>query len=199
MDKPLAENRLFSFILVVSVLLNIGLAYKFHQVQRSLLDLKGLGFHAYVLGAAVNGIHATDLDGKATTITFAKNDPPAILYVFRPGCGWCAKNLPNLKAMAASAPARQFRLIGISLDDNGLKQYVDSQHFTFPVYRDVAPDERVRLALGATPQTLMIANGAVMRDWEGAYTPEIQKQVESTLGIKLPGIGVDVNLPVKQP
>jgi peroxiredoxin len=191
MDKHLAENRFFAFMLVASILLNIGLTYKLHQEQRSLLNLKGLGFHTYVLGAAVNEIHATDLDGKAATISFAKNDSPAIVYVFRPGCGWCMKNLPNLRAMAASAPARHFRLIGISLDDNGLKQYVESQHFTFPVYSDVAPDERVRLAMGGTPQTLMIANGAIVRDWQGAYTPELQKEIEATLGIKLPGVSAN--------
>ncbi len=42
--------------------------------------------------------------------------------------------------------------------------------------------------MGGTPQTLMIADGVVVRNWEGAYTPDLQKEIESTLGIKLPGM-----------
>ena len=90
--------------------------------------------------------------------------------------------------MQRSTVARHFRLIGISIDDHDLKQYVESEHFTFPVYSNVAPDERARLAMGGTPQTLMIADGVVVRNWEGAYTPDLQKEIESTLGIKLPGM-----------
>jgi len=190
MGKTLTENKLFAALLVGSGLLNIGLAYKVHREQSLLLDLEGTGRHANVLGAAVSQLNVTDLDGKATTISFAKNDPPAILYIFRPGCGWCAKNLPNLQAMEDSAVSRHFHLVGISLDDHNLKQYVDGEHFAFPVYSNVAPDERVRLNMGGTPQTLMIANGAVVRDWEGAYTPDLQKEIESTLGIKLPGVTI---------
>ncbi len=33
-----------------------------------------------------------------------------------------------------------FRLIDISLDDNNLKQYVESYRFNFPVYSNLAPD-----------------------------------------------------------
>jgi peroxiredoxin len=188
MGQSLTENRLFVVLLIASGLLNIGLAYKVHREQSLLRDLQGSGNHAHVLGATVKEIHAKGLDGKAATISFTKNEPPTILYIFRPTCGWCAKNLPNLQAMQRSTVARHFRLIGISIDEHDLKQYVEIEHFTFPVYSNVAPDERARLAMGGTPQTLMIADGVVVRNWEGAYTPDLQKEIESTLGIKLPGM-----------
>ncbi len=188
MGKPLAENKFFIVLLVASGLVNVGLAYKLHQEQQILLNVRGGVDSAHVLGAAVSEIHATDLSGKAATISFAKNDPPVVLYVFSPTCGWCAKNMPNLQAMQVSAVARHFRLIGLSLDDHNLEQYVNKEHFTFPVYSNVAPAERVRLGMGGTPQTLMISNGVVVRNWEGAYTSDLQKEIESALGIKLPGI-----------
>jgi AhpC/TSA family len=187
MTKPLVENKLFAAILAGSALLNIGLAYKVHQQQRTLLALQG-DRHENVLGLAVDHLDVTSLDGKPTTIFFTKADPPTLLYVFRPTCGWCAKNMPNLQAMEEFAPARHFRLIGISLDDHDLKTYVDNSHLTIPVYSNVDPSERVRLEMGGTPQTLLITNGTVIRDWEGAYMPDLQKEIESTLGIKLPGM-----------
>jgi peroxiredoxin len=197
MNKQLAENRLFIFFLVVSASLNIGLAYKLHHVEHDLLNIQKLGTHAHVIGAAVNEIHASGIDGKKTTIPFPKDGPPTILYVFRPGCGWCAKNLPNLQAIASSASARHFRLIGLSLDTDNLtlKQYIQSQHLSFPVYSNIAPDERMRLAMGVTPQTLMIANAAVVRDWDGAYSPKTQYEIESALDIKLPGVDYNAQLP----
>jgi peroxiredoxin len=188
MAKTLADGKIFVTILIGSALLNIGLAHKVQQQKEVLLKLKGGNVEAKILGAGVNQLNVTDLNGKPTTISFVKNDPPTILYVFRPTCGWCAKNLPNLQAMQAAISNQRFRLVGISLDDHDLKQYVDSAHFTFPVYSNLASGERVRLNMGATPQTIMIANNIVVRNWEGAYTPDLKTEIEATLGIKLPGI-----------
>lgn len=188
MIKPLVENRVFALMLVASALLNLGLGYKLQQVRHDLLSLEELSSHPYVLGAVVSEILATDLDGKTKAISFSKNDPPTILYIFRPGCGWCAKNEPNLQAIAAATSAGNFHLIGISLDDHGLKQYVENEHYTFPVFSNVSSDERARLGMGETPQTLMIENGAVVHNWEGAYSPRLQREIESALRIKLPGV-----------
>lgn len=193
MSKLFAENKFFAVILVASALLNVGLAYKIHRQQNEMLHLGNAGSHANILGATITHLNAKTLDGKPATITFTKNALPTILYVFRPTCGWCERNLPNLRAMEVSAPKRHFRLIGVSLDSKSLKQYVKSKHFSFPVYSDVAPSERVRLDMGGTPQTIMISNEAVVRDWEGAYTPNLQKEIEATLGITLPGISTKLS------
>jgi len=92
--------------------------------------------------------------------------------------------------MEVSASSRHFRLIGISLDDHDLKQYVDSRNLSFPVYSNVVEGDQVRLGMGETPQTILIANDTVVRNWAGAYSSDTKKEIEATLGIKFP-VSVD--------
>lgn len=128
-------------------------------------------------------------NGQLTTLTFTRTDPPTILYVFRPGCGWCAKNLNNIKEMSRQLGSTgRYRIIGISLDENGLKEYLQKSQLNFPVYSGMSGDDRARLAMGGTPQTIQVANGTVVQAWAGAYSGEVAKDVEAAFGIRLPGL-----------
>jgi hypothetical protein len=111
------------------------------------------------------------------------------MYVFRPGCGWCAKNLNNIKELNRQLGAiGKYRIVGVALDETGLKEYIQQTQMNFPVYSGISSDDVARLALGGTPQTIVVSNGQVTHSWSGAYGGEVLKDVEATLGIKLPGM-----------
>lgn len=182
------DNKLFAILLIGSAALNVGLAHKVQEQRSMLYTLSGGNSEARIIGTSLTHLHAFDLNGKQTDITFTRDGNPTLLYVFRPTCGWCARNLPNLKALQSTAERQHFRLIGLSLDPQHLQEYVQSKGLTFPIYSDASPSELVRLDMGATPQTILVAHSTVVRNWGGAYTPEVKKEIESTLGVTLPGI-----------
>jgi hypothetical protein len=186
-------NIALTVLLLSSAFLNVGLSYKVHHQQKDLMALHGSKLPD-LTGTKLSALDVKDLKGNPVQLTFTESDPPTLIYVFRPTCGWCTMNLPNIKAMQTALHANaKFRLIGISLDEQGLGEYVQKAQLDFPVYSNVSPDEKVRYQMGGTPQTLMIVNKTVVRNWAGAYYGDLLKEIQATLGLRLPG--ADVKLP----
>jgi len=65
---------------------------------------------------------------------------PTVLYIYRPTCGWCAKNLQNIKELAQHVQQTGGRVIGLSLETDGLEQYVQKSDMGFPSYTDIPRD-----------------------------------------------------------
>jgi len=117
---------------------------------------------------------------------FRADDMPTVLYIYRPTCGWCAKNLQNIKELAQHVQQTGGRVIGLSLETDGLEQYVQKS--------DMGLSQAIRTfhgfhgeILGVTPHTLVVRKGKVVEDWCGAYSGNLQTQVESVFGVHLPG------------
>jgi peroxiredoxin len=124
---------------------------------------------------------------------------PTVLYVLRPDCVWCARNLASLRALRGAATS--YRFIGVSLPAAGLREYLEQTQLGFPVY--AVPDMKsVRaLRLNATPETIVVSpSGIIQKVWLGAYSKKVRKDVEATFGVKLPDIEVKkVSVPSKPP
>jgi len=97
--------------------------------------------------------------------------------------------LDNIKALSRSRGV-QYRFIGISLLDSGLAEYVSRQGLPFEIYSNPRRADGRKFG-SMTPETLIVdRDGYVRHDWQGAYTPDLQKEVESIMGVKLPGLSV---------
>ena len=139
------------------------------------------------VGRGVPSIHVTDLEGKQAVISYA-GYPQTVLYVFVPPCRWCARNLANVQALAR-AGGKTYRIVGLSLSDENLKEYVARSGVEFPVYSHLAPEAIGALGLGSTPQTLVVSPEAkLLRNWTGAYSGDLQAEVERYFGVRLPGL-----------
>jgi peroxiredoxin len=137
-------------------------------------------------GSRVPGIVARAIDGSTHSINFGDGDQPTVLYVFTPQCGWCRKNLENLRALIRQSGSR-YRIIGISLTRKDLKDYVDAEHLTFPVYTDLPDGTTAIYKLGGTPETIVISKDSkVQKVWVGAYQEGVKKNIEEYLGVSLP-------------
>src|SRR5260221_312572 len=112
------------FVLAASMALNIALTYKLRQFGGLNRPLTEKSLKA---GTVVPAFQAADLKGQAQTIAYNiaynKDSKPTVLYVFTPQCGWCKKNLDNLKHMIAKK-GDEYRFIGLSLTKEGLPEYV---------------------------------------------------------------------------
>ncbi len=138
------------------------------------------------VGDRVPALIGKRLDGSDVSLNFGSR--PTILYVFRPSCAWCERNLDNAKALAAQAKDK-FDFVAVATEDQGLDKYIKDQKLDWNVLRN-ATDETVRaFRLGPTPVTLVIGTGGeVIHAWAGAYGGSTAKSIEALFGVSLPGL-----------
>ena len=172
-------------LLALSALTNILLVMKVKQLRSTISDLKTE--QSIVPGAQLPPLTAQDMSGQSLTIRFDEIDRPTLLYVFTPSCGWCKRNEQNIQSLV-SQTGESLRIIGVSLSQDGLVEYVDQR---FPPVKVVKPDARTITAykLSGTPTTILVSSqGVVLRVWKGAYIESIQRELEDYFHIKLPGL-----------
>ncbi len=183
-------ESVLTLLLFASLATNLGLGVEVSRLRSVVAALKaGGGLQG---GTVLPDMPAFNTSGRSVTVRFRDSALPTVLYVFSPACKWCARNMPNLKALQGSAPGR-YRLVGISLHPAGLEQYSARHGLDFPIVTSVDPKFVSRYHLGGTPQTIVVSPaGRVIQSWTGAYDAEIRGQVERALGVVLPGMKMDL-------
>jgi peroxiredoxin len=175
-----------TLMLVASVVLNVLLALKVRELtgmQNAMSANRELK-----VGTVVPPITARRLDGGSETITYVDSDRPTVLYIFTPQCGWCTRNLDNLKTLI-DKKGNEYRFIGISLSREELEKYIADHQLTFPVYTDIPQEVGEAYKMGGTPQTIVVSpQGQVIQNWVGAYTGDQKSQIDTYFNVTLPGI-----------
>ena len=73
----------------------------------------------------------------------------------------------------------RYRIVGISLTQEGLSDFVASHGMTFPVYSGLSPSMIKTYRLGSTPETIVVSpKGVVLGSWNGAYVGGTKAAVE---------------------
>jgi len=186
-QQPL-HTVVLTILLICSVGVNLLLARKTQKLQ-STLDTIESG-KKLVPGSGVPALQATSLSGTPVNLSYSETSSPTVIYVFSTSCGWCDRNLENIKFLAASRKD-SYRFIGLSIDRDvsQLGDYVTKVKLPFPIYHSPSPLMWNDYKLGGTPMTIVISTeGKVLDDWSGAYAQSIRENVESFFKIKLPGI-----------
>jgi len=174
-----------TLLLICSASLNVLLAQKVRQLREWIHLIKSETRLAE--GSLVPPIAVRDVNGHPAIISYEQTDLPTLLYVFTPSCGWCAKNMANIKALADQARDR-YRIIGLSLSSKNLRGYVAEHSLDFPVY-EVSAESARSYRLGGTPQSIVVSvDGKVLRNWGGAYSGTLQQEIEQYFGVRLPGL-----------
>jgi len=142
---------------------------------------------ALAAGTILPEITAAILGGGITTIDWSSESRPTVLYIFRPSCVWCNRNIDNLRTVAEAAGTK-YRVVGLSVTSEGLKEYVSTHDLHFPVYAVHDLPALRHVWSGVTPQTIVVsAAGRVIHSWNGAYSGSIKSEVELQFGVRLPG------------
>lgn len=175
-----------TLLLICSVILNVLLAVKVGKLQDSLHTSQLQG--QLTIGSSVPPITAKDIAGNEAAIAYTSNDLPTVLYIFKPSCNWCARNLQNIQFLTATV-GKEYRVIGLSLDNDKLRDYVAQHNLNFPVYTDLPVAVGSAYKLGGTPQTIVVSNqGKVLKSWMGAYSGKLQQEVDDYFHTRLPGL-----------
>jgi hypothetical protein len=179
-QEDLSVGRLDKFtfgLLVVSISLNLALAWKVHGLKVELARDQTIAE-----GTLVDGLQVKTPSGRLTELRFSSSDKPTVVYIFSPACPWCAVNRDKITTLA-KAQAGRFHFIGISLTPEGLEAYLRTDPLPFDVYTDLRNSDVAKFHLGTTPQTLVIgSNGRVVKSWLGAYIGSAEGEVKAFFG-----------------
>lgn len=185
-QRHLRKAAAVTVALVVSVALNVGLAYR----VRSLTGAREARITEYKLkiGTSVPPITAKRPDGQLELISYGSTSEPTVLYIFTPSCVWCARNIDNLKTLLDKERG-QYRFIGLSLSEESLGEYVAKNDLKLPIYSGLSNEAKQDYKLSGTPQTIVVSPEAkVLQNWAGAYVGDQKSQVEAFFRVSLPGL-----------
>jgi len=178
----IANATFLTILLSLSVLVNIFLARKV-KILSTPITPAGL----LQVGTSVPPIVGQAKDGTEQTLSYDSSQLPTVLYVFSPQCGWCKKNLGNLKVLIDNS-GTSYRLVGISLTDQDLKNYIIDNDLQMPVYTNLDDSVRAKYRLTGTPMTIVVSpESKVLKVWIGAYRDNIGQEISKYLKVKLPG------------
>jgi peroxiredoxin len=181
-NPPRSAVLVMAAMLIFSIALNVLLARKVRGFERTIASKPSL-----TVGALVPPITAKRLNGHIENISYELGSQPTVLYVFRPGCTWCARNFDNFKALLQKE--NQYRVIGLSLSEEGLAEYVRSNSIQLPVYSGLSSETRKTYGLSGTPQTIVVSpEGKVLQNWIGAWVGKNQEEIEAYFHVKLSGL-----------
>ena len=173
-------------LLVCSLAINLILARRVASLKRTIAVIKSESRLA--LGDTLPAIVAKDPHGRTAVLNYSETQLPTVVFIITPTCGWCTKNVMNMRALVKNAGAR-YRFVGLSLSSDKLIDYVKENKLEFPIYTDLPIVTMREYKLSGTPETIVVSpQGQVTRIWSGAFAEDLQREVEDYFSVKLPGI-----------
>jgi hypothetical protein len=169
----------------------IGGSLLLHYIQGTrILALETAVAELHARGRLVEGdpvpnlLHVSGIDGKTHDVDYS--DGPVVLYVFRPGCGWCQRNSPKARFLARRI-APNYRVIGLSLSSDGLPEFLRTYPLDFPIYTGLPASAITAYRLQTTPETIVVSrSGRVVTSWNGAYIGIRKSLIERFFSIQFP-------------
>jgi hypothetical protein len=139
-------------------------------------------------GAALPPLEGFDRNGVRHRVDYGQDRRKTVLLVLSPLCRVCDENMPNWVAIINGLDHRLFRLVAVSLQSEGLKEYAGQRGIAkVTVLTKFDPKYRVDYNLALTPQTILIdADGKVEKVWTGLLRGEDKQGLELALNVRLP-------------
>jgi hypothetical protein len=134
-------------------------------------------------------VTVADASGQPVTLSFTQSSQTTVLYIFSPTCKWCEANLRNIQALSENVQHDSHtHTIGLSISENGFTNYAAHRYLNFPLYDKIPKSFLAKYRLGITPETLVLVDGKIVKDWKGVYTHDAQRQIEIYFHVRLPGL-----------
>jgi peroxiredoxin len=179
--------RLLVLLIITMAVLNTVLIIQNRTLKASTRPAGGSRSISLNPGKVLPPLMGMDVDGKQLAFNYKSDQRKTVLLVFSPHCPYCRANMPNWKTITQTLDAKSFRVVGVSILSEGVKEYVDKYEFTnLPIIADPDPQNRVAYEMNLTPQTILIGpDGKVENVWTGLIQGKEREEIEQSLGVKL--------------
>jgi peroxiredoxin len=176
---------LLGLFILILLTLNMALIIQNKNLKRTLTAAAN-NTGLLNVGNLIPPLSGLDMDGNEFTVDYRQDSRKAVLLVFSPRCGFCTMNMPNWKAIIQGIDRNAYRLVAVSVESDGVKEYLDQNGFSnIPVMAEINPGTKVAYGINATPQTVLIDSlGRVEKVWIGVIESEDWRDVEQSLTLK---------------
>src|SRR4051794_27944387 len=107
--KQLSARRGWSIervLLMLSIATNVALTAQVHHLKLPAQPINA----ALKIWQTIPAVVARDQKNERVVVTYADVAVPTVLYVLRPGCSWCSRNLANFIELSRQSQGR-YRVI----------------------------------------------------------------------------------------
>ena len=114
-----------------------------------------------------------------------------VIYAFSPKSSSCAENSSSIEALADSLP-RDWALISVSTEDDGLLPFLARNHLTIPVLPQASREALAQYRVVSTPRTYILD-----KDWkllevlDGAFRGEVAARLSARFGVPIQPASVE--------
>lgn len=153
--------------------------YKYRQLLQADSDKQMVGFAKS--GQSLPQLSGHSYDGSPITI-LPQSSKKFLLMVFRQGCTYCTENWPYWDRILADQ-GRRTNVILYSTDDKISDAY-KAEHAKLSssmIILGANPKVTATLGFDATPQTILVDHGRVVRNWPGVLTNEEASEILRTV------------------
>ena len=180
-------DRVLLALLVLSLACNVALGARAVRSHLRTLRIEALSAPLKP-GSLVPSLEANRLGGGREPLLFGRGD--TILYFLSSTCGWCERNISNLRAVATQLkPGTSLLLISLDRGEQAAWVYAARLDLNVPFYFDPDADGLRAYHVTGTPSTILVSRDRrVIKAFSGAYTGPRKILVEELFGIALPGL-----------
>jgi hypothetical protein len=131
----LVRSNLLSVALAIALTISVAVVFLQARYIRTLqIEKEQLAAQGTIKdGVPVPDVDALDLAGNRVVVSYSAVRQPTIIYVFRPGCPWCERNSRAINSLTTQV-SKRYRVIGLSLSDDRLTDFLKAHPVSFPVY-----------------------------------------------------------------
>jgi hypothetical protein len=130
-------------------------------------------------GMVVPALRGMSLQGSQEVIDTRQTGRSALVLVFAPSCGACARNWSSWSKLLQSPVSKQYQIVGIEMT-GALDPTYSLQHGLLPqsVLVAVPPVIVGAYRLGLTPQTILVSQGKIGGVWTGILDDDKLREIQ---------------------
>lgn len=176
----------WTYALICCSAVLLGLNLLLVRQNRQLKAQLALPPAAYELptGSQVPDLNGFDFQGAPFRLAFGQDPRKALIFVYSPTCGFCAKNWPQWWKLMPGLDPASVRPVAVDVTSTSTAGFLIEHRLNgMPVLMQVEPNARMKYRFQLTPQTILVDSaGRVERIWSGVLSDGAVAELQQLAG-----------------
>ena len=172
-------------LMITSILMIVLLVGGYYLYEHLKLSVATKNEMKYTEVVAANDFEVQAVNGDLVKLSDFKDGKPIVINFWSYRCSPCVQEMPTFQGLYEEYKDQvHFLMINTFSDTSASDKFVDSYHYTFPVYHDINRQARKSIYVPSLPTTYIIdQNFNVVRGGKGVVTyPMVKEVLDELLG-----------------